>query len=1587
MGEGLAAGKLIIVIAMLVLTILLITPTYALDDIEIRMQAITAATYLTGSFSDLPKEVVESIYYYVKEQHPNASNPNEYASLVALYARALGFPAREITIALGNPGPIYFLQTYSQGAAAEVWYDDAWHFFDPFNGITDQNKYFESYTSMKLWYSDIDQPSGYNSAITPFGDLNSPDWTAYKLKLNEGLWFVSDSNSQNFRMLYTDNQGRRTGQLEDGTAINEISGAIFTPDGANAQIDATDSNSTIALYPSIFIPFSALDNISDGSIKVFGVEEGKYSIFANMQKDINVLTFDAFYGSTKEDSINQYALDIDLSQQVPRIASMSVSLIYPFERQVLPKSFEAEWEVGEDNNADYFEIFLDGMLLGTTTDLKKQIDDLPEGWHTFEIRAYKGVVYASNSADFFIDGTPPEIIIIEPQEKDYSYTQNISTSFSADDLMTGISSLAAELDGADVNNNQTIDLKDFALGRHTFDVRAADRLFNEATKTIIFNVIDDAVPVSNAKIASGTIGNNSWYTSDATIAIDANDAKSGIKRIEYNLDGSDKYNDYSAPIAVSSEGETTVYYRAEDNAGNIGETKQLSVKIDKTTPQTADNAPEGWQANDVSVKLTATDATSGIAKTLYRINSGEWIEGAAVALTESGEYTIEYYSEDAAGNKEEIKIARNIVKIDKIAPITIDNATTGWVNHTVSVALTASDAHSGVAHTYYKINDASEFAEGTAIELTEDGEYFISYYSVDNVGNVEEVKQSVEVQIDKTNPAVSDNYASSGAWVNADQAIGLNANDNLSGIAEVKYCTGAECMPEIALAAPYELTYTTDQDTIVRYSATDNAGNSSDVGEFNIKFDKTKPVTTDNAQTGWVNTDVVVALAPTDNLSGVAKTNYSINSGTLQEGNKITLAETGKYVIDYYSIDAAGNIEDAKHSATVQIDKILPVIAITSPEAKDYSYTVDFMVQYSGSDEISGVAGASAEIDGISVENAQSIDLFGYAVGKHTFTANAADLASNSKTEQVEFNVIDDVAPITGDNADKEWHNSNIAVTLTAADEKSNVAAIHYIVNSGAEQIANCSSKTCTADVLIDYENNGNAIEYWAVDEYGNAEEHKHVSEIKLDKTAPEISEDYDGLWHKENFSINIASADPTIQGTPSGLVDTGYELYIAGVSQGARKLSEAPMPFIDYEDDSTRLVYWAEDVAGNREEKTVESIKLDKTAPTASNNADTAWHRENISITLNSNDPITQGDPSEIADVYYIIYRDEIAQEARSANANGMPVIDYEDNDNWVEYWPTDIAGNEGLHTTRKEIKLDKTAPETANDYDNLWHNANFNVNLSASDAQIQGIPSGVAETHYRVYIDELPSAAKALSADGSPLIDYEDNDTWVEYWSADVAGNEEAHNFTKEIKLDKTAPQVELSIAPQDKYYTTDPLPVDYLAIDPQVQGTPSNNLNLQWSIDGSTIDNPNANPIACSHTLTLTATDLAGNSSGRSVEYEAILKLVGEAQLKITPETLNVNPGTLTAHAEFPLPYSAYSITGAYADYAAMGQLAGDNMKFSRQDIESALASRGLRLDTHFEVWGEFLHNGQTCKFEGADDITAVEPDEGSNGRGRR
>lgn len=101
--------------------------------------------------------------------------------------------------------------------------------------------------------------------------------------------------------------------------------------------------------------------------------------------------------------------------------------------------------------------------------------------------------------------------------------------------------------------------------------------------------------------------------------------------------------------------------------------------------------------------------------------------------------------------------------------------------------------------------------------------------------------------------------------------------------------------------------------------------------------------------------------------------------------------------------------------------------------------------------------------------------------------------------------------------------------------------------------------------------------------------------------------------------------------------------------------------------------------------------------------------------------------------------------------------------------------------------LQVDVTPPVTGDDYDGLWHTANFTIHLSAVDDL-----SGIKETYYILNVGSLSN----VSANGQPYITTENSNNTLEYWSVDKASLEETHHILTNIKLDKTAPTGSIQI-----------------------------------------------------------------------------------------------------------------------------------------------------------------------------------------------
>jgi hypothetical protein len=96
---------------------------------------------------------------------------------------------------------------------------------------------------------------------------------------------------------------------------------------------------------------------------------------------------------------------------------------------------------------------------------------------------------------------------------------------------------------------------------------------------------------------------------------------------------------------------------------------------------------------------------------------------------------------------------------------------------------------------------------------------------------------------------------------------------------------------------------------VVTCTATDGAKNKGQSARA-LWIDTEPPAT--NAEVSSIILLPFVTLNATDNLSGVKETWYRVNGGSWIAGNSIDIGKHQKFVIDFYSVDVAGNVEAMK---------------------------------------------------------------------------------------------------------------------------------------------------------------------------------------------------------------------------------------------------------------------------------------------------------------------------------------------------------------------------------------------------------------------------------------------------------------------------------------------------------------------------------------------------------------------------------------------------------------------------------------------------------------------------------------------------
>jgi len=437
---------------------------------------------------------------------------------------------------------------------------------------------------------------------------------------------------------------------------------------------------------------------------------------------------------------------------------------------------------------------------------------------------------------------------------------------------------------------------------------------------------------------SGTTGSNGWYTSTSLqVTLTATDVTSGVRATYYTIDGGTQQTYSGNPYTVSGEGTHQISFWSVDNAGNTETTESDSFKIDSVAPTTTDDLSgtagnNGWFTSAaVSVTLSASDATGGVAATYYRVDGGsqQTYANNAFMLSGDGTHQISFWSVDNAGNTETTE--SDSLKIDSVAPTTTDklSGTTGnnnWYRSTVAVTLMPTDATSGVAATYYSLDSGSAQTYTGTFLVSTDGIHVLHYHSVDRAGNLEQTEGQT-IQIDTTAPMlmlpanqIFEPTQLGGARVNY---VGATATDNLTTPA-LTYSQAPGTVFPLGV-------------TTVQVTATDAAGNQSH-GSLTITVKPVAETLALHAPTSvYVGARFAIAVVAEDHFGNV-DTSFAGQVDVGQTPGALTTsqasAQNGKATFANLSMHVAGTYTLLAQSTGDLVAATAPLRVLPAPKFK-----------------------------------------------------------------------------------------------------------------------------------------------------------------------------------------------------------------------------------------------------------------------------------------------------------------------------------------------------------------------------------------------------------------------------------------------------------------------------------------------------------------------------------------------------------------------------------------------------------------------------------------------------------------------------
>ena len=535
-----------------------------------------------------------------------------------------------------------------------------------------------------------------------------------------------------------------------------------------------------------------------------------------------------------------------------------------------------------------------------------------------------------------VDKTAPtcEIQIDSSSKKGNNnwYIGDVKLNLITKDNMSGVSEYGITTNTSpEYNGQKTAVLNhDTESSGITYYGYVKDRAGNTNTCKITVKRLTEAP--SCTLTSSGNLGNNGWYTSNVNITMNSNSKYVTGKNV--NSTNKDTYT-----LTSDTKG-TTIKGIVTNDAGLTGDCS-ISVKRDTEAPSCNVNASgtmgqNNWYTSNVAMSISATDATSGVAKYGLNANSTNYNNSNRQNLTWDTD-GITYYGivMDNAGNQRDC--SKSVKRLSEIPSCYFEKKGTSGNNGWYVSNVTATIRQSPYSHHITGL-----------IVTSEDNSYFNNLFPFGILfnKNIDKITQRYlrvtstvkgmitnaagissecveKINIDRTPPTcvVKTNKVPDGdnGWYRSSVDVTLEVGDSGSGVASKGLTTNSSYLYN------GNSSYTLDYDTasMTYYGIVkDNAGNESKCNSSQLKRDTVAPSCNwpdKNKYTSWGTDSRSVRVTCSDSLSGCAS-GYDGHTWTYSSGT------FDKLKLSYNIKDNAGNTTSCSENNNIYIDTEAPVL-------------------------------------------------------------------------------------------------------------------------------------------------------------------------------------------------------------------------------------------------------------------------------------------------------------------------------------------------------------------------------------------------------------------------------------------------------------------------------------------------------------------------------------------------------------------------------------------------------------------------------------------------------------------------------------